>query len=153
MPEYRKCEFIKSERKYINLSQKKTSDGLCENETFSRYETGKVVPSDAMFFEIMRKLGKDTMKFYIPNGENNSIHQAVQRLNDNIYLNDVEYVKMNMNQILNNLDDTLGNMQIIERCKLFVNYKTKIINVQDYANRLVDVIRLSSPKYFFWKEA
>lgn len=152
MPEYNKSEFIKRERNYVKVSQKKLADGICEIETISRYETGKVMPSDTKFFEIMRKLGKDVRKFYIPNGGNEFINMRVQKINDSIYLENLDYVKKNMEEFLKKSEVTIDELQMIERCKLFIEYETNEINLKEYASRLEKTIQLSSPNYFFGKK-
>lgn len=152
MPEYNKSEFIKRERNYVKVSQKKLADGICEIETISRYETGKVIPSDTKFFEIMRKLGKDVRRFHIPNGGNEFINMRVQKINDSIYLENLDYVKKNMEEFLKKSEVTIDELQMIERCKLFIEYETNEINLKEYASRLEKIIQLSSPNYFFGKK-
>lgn len=152
MPEYNKSEFIKRERNYVKVSQKKLADGICEIETISRYETGKVIPSDTKFFEIMRKLGKDVRRFYIPNGGNEFINMRVQKINDSIYLENLDYVKKNMEEFLKKSEFTIDELQMIERCKSFIEYETNEINLKEYASRLEKIIQLSSPNYFFGKK-
>lgn len=57
-----------------------------------------------------------------------------------------------MEEFLKKSEVTIDELQMIERCKLFIEYETNEINLKEYASRLEKIIQLSSPNYFFGKK-
>lgn len=58
MGEYSKSAIIKYTRKSLGITQEELSESVCDPVTLSRYESGKIDPSDSKFLRLMEKMGK-----------------------------------------------------------------------------------------------
>ena len=58
MGEYSKSAIIKYTRKSLGITQEELSESVCDPVTLSRYESGKIDPSDSKFLRLMEKMGE-----------------------------------------------------------------------------------------------
>ena len=58
MGEYSKSAIIKYTRKSLGITQEELSESVCDPVTLSRYESGKIDPSDSKFCALWKRWGK-----------------------------------------------------------------------------------------------
>ena len=58
MGEYSKSAIIKYTRKSLGITQEELSESVCDPVTLSRYESGKIDPSDSNFLSLWKRWGK-----------------------------------------------------------------------------------------------
>ena len=63
MGEYSKSAIIKYTRKSLGITQEELSESVCDPVTLSRYESGKIDPSDSKFLRLMEKMGEKGSTF------------------------------------------------------------------------------------------
>lgn len=151
MGEYRKSSIIKYTRKSLGLTQEDVAESICEPLTISRYENGKLNPTNENFIRIMEKMGGKVDLFLIP------IHVDSIQLNkclDNITialekrnLNKVETMIIEITAKYTEFLNYPNNRQYLDRIIIVTRYMQHRISGTQAINRLEDLLKTTFIQY------
>lgn len=143
MGEHSKSSILRFSRKYLGMTQEEVADNICDPVSMSRYESGKVEPSDKNFYLMMEKMGLSGERYFIPVSteiqEQLEKKEKIKILLEQRKFDDVEKVLSELRMDL----DSVENRQFFERVLTIVNFEKGKIPLKKYVENIMKAICIS----------
>lgn len=151
MGEYSKSAIIRYTRIAIGMTQEELSETVCDPVTLSRYESGKIDPSDEKFQRLMKRMGESGNIYLFPiKGSTEEIDCLMTSLLYAIERREWDTVDKIKKSIIKNHNFRLDypeNRQFIKRIEIILKYNRGEIDVITSINELREAWRYTSKNY------
>lgn len=146
---YKIGDIIKIKRQALGVSQEELCYGICEQHTLSNIENGKCKVKQQTYSELMNKLNQYSVKNYgIIRSDNYEMLQITKRIEEKLFNREYEDAEELLNILKKNIDmDYNINKQYILHIESTINYKFKLIDINEYYEKLVEAIKLTIPDF------
>lgn len=140
MGEYSKSAIIKYTRKSLGITQEELSESVCDPVTLSRYESGKIDPSDSKFLRLMEKMGEKGSTFIFQLETSLlEVEDESEKLNKAIEQHDWEEAERIKNNLIQNNNfnlDYFENRQYLQWVETIIQYEQGMINERQVIEKL-----------------
>lgn len=151
MGEYSKSSIIKYTRMSKGLTQEELADDICDPVTISRYETGKMEPSDENFTRLMQKMGERVEIYSFPmKCDSVEVEKKMKTMLYFIENRDwavVEKIKNDMGKEYKVSMEYPENKQYLLRIEIIMKYDQGVISRKSAITQLEDIITITIKDY------
>lgn len=142
-------EIIAKCRKLCNISQEKLSENVCTVEQFSRIENGRCSPMEKSYRALMEKMdqAQERNRFFI-NAQEYELHEKIRQIEKMFAGQEIKKASEEWKKIRKQISgDTLNNQQYIARYDAIMNLHNKVINQEEYIQKLEEALQLTMPDF------
>ncbi|MDO4293902.1 MAG: helix-turn-helix domain-containing protein [Eubacteriales bacterium] len=151
MGEYNKSAIIRDTRILKGMTQEELSEFICDPVTLSRYERGKLEPTDEKFLLLMKKMGESGERFLCPvKCCEERITKLMEKLNGATERQDwacVENIKRQIELDEGFETDNPENIQYLKRIEIILRYHQGKISAESAIERLKEIWCLTVKGY------
>ena len=147
MGEYIKSSIIKYTRKALGMTQEELAEAICDPVTLSRYENGKLNPTDDNFVRLMKKMGEKADCLLTPlKGEAVRKEKILEEILYAMERKDWEKAEC-LRQEIEKPDNSFmhypENVQYMKRIEAMVRYEKGEISKSEALSDLLEILKLT----------